>query len=462
MFDRMIALLRTFTISRAALFSVLTQGWAALAGLITILIIMRWLSTTEQGFYYTFSSLLALQVFVELGLATVIVQVTSHEWVFLTIEPNGYLSGNLQSLSRLASLFSFSLRWYSISSFLMVIGMSVGGFIFFSMKPNVEIEWQWPWFILCGTTGMIVILSPILSILEGCNQITSVYTFRFVQGISHSFAMIISMILGMGLYSLSIAVLVRLLCGIIFIVWKYPRFIYQILTTEITSEISWIHEIWPFQWRVGVSWISGYFIFSLFTPIMFYYHGVTVAGQMGMTWAMLNAVESISYAWINTQLPQFGMFIAKKQYTELDRLFYQLFLITVFISCVAASCIWCLIYYFYYVQNSLSERVLSILPVTLFLIQRILTVLMNTLTLYLRAHKQEPMMVPSLIGACLTGFSTWFLGATYGPTGAAIGFLLLTLFLGVPVWYLIFQRCRKSWHNTIDHLLVPTDHYTIT
>jgi hypothetical protein len=40
------------------------------------------LTAVEQGFYYTFGSVLALQVFVKLGLVTVIVQMASHEWNF--------------------------------------------------------------------------------------------------------------------------------------------------------------------------------------------------------------------------------------------------------------------------------------------------------------------------------------------------------------------------------------------
>jgi O-antigen/teichoic acid export membrane protein len=455
--QKAVAMLRRMEVNRAVFFSVLTQGWSALAGPATMLVIAHWLTAVEQGFYYTFSSVLALQVFVELGLVTVIVQVASHEWAFLKREPDGRISGDPRALSRLSSLLRFALKWYAISGLLVMVGLSVGGFIFFSAKPHPEIAWQSPWFALCAIAGLALMMSPIFSVIEGCNQVASIYSFRFTQGILNSLAVIVSLLLGLGLYALAVAALVRFMCGLTFIAWKHRVFMRQILTTGITERINWRGEVWPFQWRIGVSWISGYFIFSIFTPVMFYYHGPKVAGQMGMTWAMVAAIESVSYAWINIRMPQFGMFIAQRQYTELDRLFRRLFWITLAIAGAAASGVWWLIYWLHYTQVSLGERVLPLLPVTLLLGQRILNVGISALASYLRAHKREPMMVPALVGAILTGFSTWLLGAQYGPTGAAAGFLLLTILWGVPSCYFVFRRCRKLWHSKTNSLLILTD-----
>lgn len=454
---KIIGLLRGLEVSRAVFFSVLTQGWSALAGLATVLVIMHRLTAVEQGFYYTFSSVLALQIFVELGLVTVIIQVASHEWAFLKKESDGRISGDPRALSRLASLLRFALKWYVVSGLLVIAGLSVGGFIFFSVKPHPEIAWQLPWFALCGIAGLALMMSPIFSLIEGCNQVASIYSFRFIQGILNSLAVIVGLLLGMGLYALAVAALVRFMCGLIFIAWKHRVFICQILTTEISERINWRGEVWPFQWRIGVSWISGYFIFCIFTPVMFYYHGPKVAGQMGMTWALVAAIEAVSYAWINTRMPHFGMLIARRQFTELDRLFRRLFWIALAIAGAAAGGVWWLIYWLHYSQMSLSGRVLPLLPVTLLLGQRIINVAISALAFYLRAHKREPMMVLSLITAFLTGISTWLLGAHYGPTGAAAGFLLITVLWTLPYSYFVFQSCRKRWHGMTNSLPLQVD-----
>jgi len=433
-------------VNRAVLFSFLSQGWSALAGPVTMIVIAYWLSAEVQGFYYTFSSVLALQVFVELGLVTVIVQVASHDWAFLKRDLNGNISGEARALSRLASLTHFALKWYFVCGFVVMAGLSVGGYFFFMAKPHPEIGWQIPWFALCFVAGLALMMSPFFSIIEGCNQVASIYSFRFVQGVLNSLAIIISIVLGFGLFSLAIAALVRVVCGILFIGLKHYKFITQLLTLKITDRINWLKEVWPFQWRIGISWLSGYFIFSILTPIMFYYHGPKVAGQMGMTWTIVAAVESFAYAWINTRMPQFGIMIAHRQYVELDRLFRRLFIITVGIAAAFSFIIWFLIYIVNVLNLKIGDRILPMLPLTLLLLYRILNVMVSAMAFYLRAHKQEPMMIPSLISAVLIGISTWLIGAKYGPTGAAAGILFLGFVWGLPSCYVVFKRCRRKWH----------------
>ena len=80
-------------------------------------------------------------------------------------------------------------------------------------------------------------------------------------------------------------------------------------------------EIFPYQWKIALSWISGYFIFQLFNPVLFATEGAVVAGQMGMTLSVLNAVQAFSMSWMNTKVPRLSGLIEMKQYTELDAIF---------------------------------------------------------------------------------------------------------------------------------------------
>ena len=61
-----------FGIDRAVAFAIIGRGWAALSGLITLMLLTRSLSRNEQGFYFLFNDVLAMQVFFELGLAYVL------------------------------------------------------------------------------------------------------------------------------------------------------------------------------------------------------------------------------------------------------------------------------------------------------------------------------------------------------------------------------------------------------
>ena len=72
-------------LDRAIGFTVLARFWGSLAGLITVALIARFLSPAEQGYYYTFGSLVALQIVFELGFSFVILQMASHERAELSI-----------------------------------------------------------------------------------------------------------------------------------------------------------------------------------------------------------------------------------------------------------------------------------------------------------------------------------------------------------------------------------------
>lgn len=444
---RLRAVLRRLGVSRAVFFSILTQAWSVLVAPATMIVITHWLSPVQQGFYYTFSSILALQLFVELGLVRVIVQVAAYEWAFLGRGPRGAIEGDPRALSRLASLLRFAVKWYAVCGLLVMVVLNVGGAFFLSTRPVAGVDWRAPWVCLCVVAGLAMMMSPLFSLIEGCNYVASICAFRFVQGIVSSLAIVVSIILGAALFALPIAALTRFLCGVAFIGSRHWSFIRQVVTTRISEPIRWLAEVWPFQWRMAVSCLSGYFIFSLFTPVMFYYHGAEVAGQMGMTWTLVSGIETVSLAWVSTRLPEWGMLIARRQFVRLDRAFAKTTIIALTVAgtgllCLGAAVFWLRSYHF-----ALGARVLPVLPLALLSVQKMMNIPINTMAWYLRAHKREPMMLPSLIGGILVGLSTWLLGARYGPTGAAAGYVILTISFGLPTAVAVFVWCKSAWHS---------------
>src|ERR1700689_3575930 len=80
-------------LDRAVGFTVLARFWSSAAGLLTVFLIARFLSPAEQGYYYTFGSLVALQIVFELGFSLVILQMASHERAHLAVSVDGIVSG---------------------------------------------------------------------------------------------------------------------------------------------------------------------------------------------------------------------------------------------------------------------------------------------------------------------------------------------------------------------------------
>ena len=106
-------------LDRAVGFTVLARSWASAGGLVTVALIARFLSPAEQGYYYTFGSLVAMQMVFELGFSFVILQLASHERAQLSISSDYEISGDPISHARLASVIQKSVRWYSVAACLL-------------------------------------------------------------------------------------------------------------------------------------------------------------------------------------------------------------------------------------------------------------------------------------------------------------------------------------------------------
>ena len=90
------------------------------AGVGSMFFISAFLTGVEQGFYFTFGSILALQVFFELGLTGIMTQYVAHEVSHLKLDKNLIYQGEDRYKSRLSSLLCFCVKWhFSYSCFLL-------------------------------------------------------------------------------------------------------------------------------------------------------------------------------------------------------------------------------------------------------------------------------------------------------------------------------------------------------
>ncbi len=444
-------LLQTFQqrieIDSAVLYAILARGWSFAAGPVTALFIASRFSPEIQGFYYTFGPILALQTFAELGIGLAITQFASHEWSKLKIGENGKIEGNSNSLSRLVCLVWISLKWYTVAAIIIIIGLSTGGYLFFSQSQTSDVQWQLPWISLCVLSGINLFSIGIWSLLEGCNQVSNVYFYRLFQGILGSAAAWIAILLGADLWTASIVTASGLIYGGFFLFKHYRKFLNSLLLkTTVGPRLFWRRDLLPFQWRIMVSWISGYFAFSLFTPILFHYHGPVVAGQMGMTWSLYNALTSLGSAWIMPKVPLFGMMAAQKKYAEMDRLFWRLMVIATGVTILGALFIWLAVLYLNHYGFALAQRMLSPLPTALFLTIAVFNTASLPMSTYLRAHKKHPLVYTSVLFGCLVALSNWFLGKRYAAVGMAAGcaFIYTMIF---PITVVIWKHCRSRWHS---------------
>lgn len=412
---------------------------------ILMMLIARYFTAKEQGYYYTFLSLLALQVFVDLGLAIVIVNSASHEWAFLHTDKELRISGDRKALSRLVSLGRTAFKWYGIAMLLFVPAVGIAGWIFFSQDTASSVDWRHPWSVLVVLAGLMIGMTPFNAILEGCNQIEKVNRTKLEQVMLESLAVCLGAVLGAGLWCAAISVAVRFARSIYLWFIEYRNFFIPFWRAAVDAKVDWAREIWPMQWRLGVSALVTYFLNSLYNPVMFHYQGAEVAGQTGMTLQMLTGLSVIAMSWITTKVPSFGALVAKKRYAELDDLWRRVSLISLGMIFGGAVVFWLTVCLIKSTDFAIAHRILDPLPTAVFLAATIIAQFVQCLVSYLRAHRREPIMMAS-VSICLgTGFLVWLWGSRWGPLGAAIGYLTIISLGAIWIWE-IWKRCRREWH----------------
>jgi hypothetical protein len=434
--------------NRAIAFTVLARGWSTMAGVATILLIARFLSPAEQGYYYTFSSLVALQFVFELGFSFVILQLAAHESSNLVFNSTDEITGPESTQSRLASVLQKSVRWYSVAAAAMCVCVLPSGFWFFKShaQSNLAVHWQAPWICVVFAATFTFQMDPVFSFLEGCGMVPEVAHLRFCQAILGNLLAWTAFLMHHGLFAPCMIITGQATAGAIFLFSRRKLLLRLFFRNTEGCVISWRAEIWPFQWRMAVSWICGYFIFQLFNPVLFAYRGAAEAGRMGMSLNISSALGAISIAWMSTKSSPFGQMIARRDFVTLDRVFFRTLLQSSILLVCGATVLLC---GFLVVERDFPRLVSRVLPFP-FLAVLFITTLCNHIVvseaIYLRAHKQEPFLLQSILVAILTGSSTLIVGRFWGANGVVLSYFVCSGLFGLTCGTLIFTMKRKIWH----------------
>lgn len=432
--------------SKAVFYSLLAKLWGVISSPITLVFISFFFTADVQGYYYTFFSLVALQTFLELSFSIVILNFASHEWSLLHMTQTRDIAGDPDSLSRLAHLTKFSIRWYTILASLFFVLVGTGGYWFLQAKHSTTVAWQGPWCALVVLVSLQLCLLPVQSIVDGCNQVARMSMVRMTASVAANLCFWTAILNHCGLWSLCISFAVNLVVQIALIVRYYGVFFRRLLLTPVHATINWSTEVLPVQWRLATGSVVNYFSTSIFIPVMFWYHGPRVAGQMGVGWQIMGAAQTIALTWVQANIPTFGSMIAHKKYDELDHFFKRILFISYVVLIALCAVAWSLVKVTYQFYPHFSERFMPLWPLAIFLMAAIMYHLPQCQAIYLRAHKQEPLLVVSVVANMMIGATAWIFGKNYGMVGAGLAYLICICCINVPVVFWIWIERRREWH----------------
>jgi O-antigen/teichoic acid export membrane protein len=430
----------------SVIFNILTRVVQSAAGIMVLLLITRFLTKNEQGYYYTFTSLLALQVLFELGITNIVTQYVAHEAAHLTWKNKHELAGEEYYKSRLAYTVQFSIKWFLFVAIILFAVLYFSGKLFFSTyNSGLNVDWEFPWLVLSVSTAFLLFVNLLLAILEGLGKIEEVNKLRLLQQLQNLFLITFFFFINLKLLSAGLAFLLsNIITGSILLA-GYWRVIFNIWKTEINFKIDFKKEVLPYLIRIGLGSISGYFIWQIINPVLFATQGPVIAGQMGATQTFLNGILVVSLSWFSTKVAIFSNLVSRRRFNQLNVIYRKNLNISLVVCTIGLTTFTVFIYILKIYFPVLGNRFLDIMPIIFLGLAQLVSLIGNSQAYYLRSFKQEPFFIPSLVMGILSGFFTVVCSKYYGITIMSLVYFLLNGVIGL-IWVcIIFRNKTFEW-----------------
>jgi hypothetical protein len=415
---------------------------------VTVLLIVRYLSPTEQGYYYTLLSLVALQMVFELGFSFVVQQLAAHECIHLELRKDGSVHGDLMAHARLASTLQLSVRWYTVAATAMGLILAPLGALFFarhSVAGAAHVASQGPWLLAIAASMAGLWCQPFYSFLDGCGEVRAVAALRLRQAVAGMVLAWTAMVLHHGLYSPALVIAGQVGTGLFFLGARRRLLTGLFGYQTRDASIRWSREVWPFQWRIAVSWMCSYFTIQAFIPILFALRGPLEAGQMGMSLSIAGYITSLVLPWITTKATPFGRLIAQRQFQGLDRLFLHTMAQAMAVFAMIALAADAGAALLTVVAPRLAARMISPQLFAVLVLAAGANCVVQSLATLLRSFKREPFLMQSLAVAALTLMLAVLTAPRWGNTGVTLSYLTATAGIALPSALTIFAHARRRY-----------------
>jgi hypothetical protein len=430
------------------LLTLVFRGWGIVAGGITMLMLPFLLTPVQQGYYYTFASVLATQIFFELGLNHVLTQLTSHAAAHLTLSNDGRLEGEGRWRNALRSLLALSRKWNGIMATIFFLSLLTGGSVFFSRKGALPMaDWLAVWLVLILAAALNLAFSARLAICEGMGALGQVAKLRLYQSMIGYVLLWVLLASGLGLWAV---VAVPLSAAIMTAIWLRRQPMLRRLSVPDDADAkayhdqgyTWRKDVFPLQWKIAISWASGYFIFNFLTPVVFAKQGAEAAGKLGLAMTIFTAISTIGMSWISAKVPDLAGHIARGQREALNKLFDHQAWRSVFATALCTFGFLAVLEIAGYVQPKILDR----LPTFTALLLLALTTVANSgvfaMAAYIRAHKEEPLLAQSVVCAILIGAGVFEM-AHFSLTATIAAYATVSIVVAPPWCYRIYKKFRQ-------------------
>ena len=412
--------------------------WNIFSGLIVVLAIPFFLTAEQQGFYYSFSSLVAIQIFFELGLSQVLI------YKFADLYQKAS-SSNLTNGEKLNSLLFSSRIVYRVLACLFFLVGSFAGLFFFSSTATVGVQWQSPWLLLVFATSINLAQSVKLAFMESIGDMHHVSVGRLRANVLGTILFILVIVFGGGLWSASAIPIANALYLTLWLYGHKSCSKYRTARTADRAKLQelmrlWHSEVFPMQWRISLSWVSGYMIFQLYTPIAMRRFGAVEAGRLGYSIAIISSILAVAYTFTSAIAPKLSALYSAGRFSDYNATFDRSLRQSAISMVIALILVNLTVYLLSLFLPSFSERLLPVYDTIVYSISAYLSGIIFVFSIYLRSQQKEPLLALSIVASLLMS-AALLIGSSYSLSVMLIFSLCVQSFAFI--WCLFIVRVNR-------------------
>ena len=430
----------------------LQRSWIAFSGLAVTVLVALCLTPQLQGWYYAFVSLAAVYTLFDMGLAQVLISVAPK---LGGLQGDAAVSTSTEQFKSLMRQSARLYSWLGLAYFVLIIP---AGILFFwsgtRTEPIPRAEWLWPWISLVTATSSAIALMPFLALIEGGGKVTEVALLRLSQGVFGSLACWWMLWQGAGLWAVVMVPAVGVLVTSIWLKLRYSGLLViafdhgkEMRRHATQNSLTWSTEVWPLQWRFGMSWFASYMLTQIYTPMLFYLSGSVAAGQMGVSFAIANMLAVISNAWTSRHVSVMAQLVIDRDWLHLDRVFKKDIMHSTLFY-VFSALVLCLAHHVLE-PTKYGQRVLPFWPFAGLLMIGLITHLTGSLASQLRAFQKEPLVWVMLLGAAFIVPLAFYAASHYAAAGVISVIFLVQAGFVLPASVLVWWRSQRELRSEI-------------